>query len=516
MDALDPANALHVVIAGAGLADLYQELDGKALNTLWLPEQSGVESLASRLDQRFTGLRFDSIAIYSHASPGLMDFGPDHTQAEQPAERQAWASIGRHLGEEGDLLIYGCNLAATEAGKELVDRLSALTQADVAASTDLTGSQGNWQLEYQTGRIESSHHDLLTGLTWAGDLGALEAPVRVPLHWVRINEAGTKQLKLGLYATVGAGSSPQLFELDTGAAGFYPVYADSQLAPWWGSDWTATGETVDQSYDSGNSYQANVVHTDLQLFANSDASEPLLLADDVVVGQTISVKNPELKPSDLWPPLSKGSKPPIDGAFFGDFGMAPKKGQKGIDSLAAQLDYGAGVTPGFRVHASSRHPWVQFGLQDSDLRTRSKTLTLNPEGSQSRKGIDYYQNLVVTGLLSFDQAPSGSLTGLLFDTGAPTTLHLAPGQKLARSVLSPDGARISSGTAINVSALSQQSSKNGRPVKLMTFKAGRTINENLMTVQKNSTYYLNTGILPFLSNDLIYNLGEAKLTLIPR
>jgi hypothetical protein len=123
---------------------------------------------------------------------------------------------------------------------------------------------------------------------------------------------------------------------------------------------------------------------------------------------------------------------------------------------------------------------------------------------------------VVTGLLSFDQAPSGSLTGLLFDTGAPTTLHLAPGQKLARSVLSPDGARISSGTAINVSALSQQSSKNGRPVKLMTFKAGRTIDENLMTVQKNSTYYLNTGILPFLSNDLIYNLGEAKLTLIPR
>ena len=63
MDALDPANALHVVIAGAGLADLYHELDGKGLNTLWLPEQSGVESLASRLDQRFTGQRFDSIAI---------------------------------------------------------------------------------------------------------------------------------------------------------------------------------------------------------------------------------------------------------------------------------------------------------------------------------------------------------------------------------------------------------------------------------------------------------------------
>jgi len=60
--------------------------------------------------------------------------------------------------EWADLLIYGCNLAATAEGESLVNALARLTSADVAASDDLTGSAklgGDWELEYRTGTVES-------------------------------------------------------------------------------------------------------------------------------------------------------------------------------------------------------------------------------------------------------------------------------------------------------------------------------------------------------------------------
>ena len=42
------------------------------------------------------------------------------------------------LSEDADILIYGCNLASTEAGVALIDNIAMLTDADVAASDDHT------------------------------------------------------------------------------------------------------------------------------------------------------------------------------------------------------------------------------------------------------------------------------------------------------------------------------------------------------------------------------------------
>jgi len=57
-----------------------------------------------------------------------------------------------------DLLIYGCNLAGSSDGTDLVNSLSDITGADIAASDDVTGNDilgGDWDLEYQTGDIET-------------------------------------------------------------------------------------------------------------------------------------------------------------------------------------------------------------------------------------------------------------------------------------------------------------------------------------------------------------------------
>ncbi|MEG4494914.1 Ig-like domain-containing protein, partial [Microcoleus sp. D3_18_C4] len=64
---------------------------------------------------------------------------------------------GNALTANGDILLYGCDVAAGEVGENFVKRLSEITGADVAASTDKTGNAalgGDWELEKTTGSIE--------------------------------------------------------------------------------------------------------------------------------------------------------------------------------------------------------------------------------------------------------------------------------------------------------------------------------------------------------------------------
>jgi hypothetical protein len=69
------------------------------------------------------------------------------------------AQWGNALSANGDLLLLGCDLAASAEGRELLQSISTLTGADVAASVDDTGSAargGNWDLEYILGQMKTS------------------------------------------------------------------------------------------------------------------------------------------------------------------------------------------------------------------------------------------------------------------------------------------------------------------------------------------------------------------------
>src|SRR6185436_7436554 len=62
------------------------------------------------------------------------------------------------LTSDADILLYGCDIGAGAGGLTLVQTLSGLTGADVAASDDATGFAprgGDWDLEVQTGAIEA-------------------------------------------------------------------------------------------------------------------------------------------------------------------------------------------------------------------------------------------------------------------------------------------------------------------------------------------------------------------------
>ncbi|MDC9821084.1 DUF4347 domain-containing protein, partial [Pectobacterium polonicum] len=102
---------------------------------------------------------YDAIHILSHGNEGQVRLGNLTLDSATAEARSAdLAKFGTALTQDGDLLLYGCDIAQ-DTGKSFVSLLAQLTQADIAASDDLTGATakgGNWQLETMVGNIETT------------------------------------------------------------------------------------------------------------------------------------------------------------------------------------------------------------------------------------------------------------------------------------------------------------------------------------------------------------------------
>ncbi|MDZ4293292.1 MAG: tandem-95 repeat protein, partial [Hydrogenophaga sp.] len=134
------------------------------------PDRDGVEQIAEILRDR-EGV--DAIHIVSHGADGQLFLGSGtlNTATLANAYGDEMDVIAAALSDDADILIYGCDVASTEAGVELMQGLSDATGADVAASTDATGAAelgGDWVLEAQGGQIDT---DALDIAAWQGLLG---------------------------------------------------------------------------------------------------------------------------------------------------------------------------------------------------------------------------------------------------------------------------------------------------------------------------------------------------------
>ena len=102
----------------------------------------------------------DAVHVISHGADGAVQLGDTWLTSETLGERASeLASWGAALAKDADLLFYGCDLAASDDGRSLVDQLAVLTGADVAASSDATGAAaqgGDWELEHRAGVVETS------------------------------------------------------------------------------------------------------------------------------------------------------------------------------------------------------------------------------------------------------------------------------------------------------------------------------------------------------------------------
>ncbi len=138
----------------------------------------GVSQITDILNQA-TG-QYDAIHVLSHGKAGQIKLGATWlSQATLPEHVGEIAGWGNHLTADADILFYGCNVGASESGRQLLEEISVVTGADVAASDDLTGAEslgGDWDLETQVGIIalpipmsqhtlEEWHHLLTVGIT---------------------------------------------------------------------------------------------------------------------------------------------------------------------------------------------------------------------------------------------------------------------------------------------------------------------------------------------------------------
>ena len=96
-----------------------------------------------------------AIHLISHGAPGTLYLGNGELSlgnfASYVEQLKAWAVC--------DLFVYGCNVAAGDAGEEFIHKLHAATQANVVAANHLVGKHdlgGDWNLNFHVGNVQSS------------------------------------------------------------------------------------------------------------------------------------------------------------------------------------------------------------------------------------------------------------------------------------------------------------------------------------------------------------------------
>ena len=133
------------------------------------PDQDGITQIETFLQGQ---KGYDSLHIFSHGSVGTLYLGSTVLTATNiESYASTLKNIGYSLTNTGDILLYGCNIADGLAGQQFIETLAGLTGADVAASNDISGLSGNWNLEIHTGTTDSPIYinNLLTTLAVGDD-----------------------------------------------------------------------------------------------------------------------------------------------------------------------------------------------------------------------------------------------------------------------------------------------------------------------------------------------------------
>ena len=175
------AQQVELLIVDAAVSDretLLNQLNtnGRTIEVLILDASTdGISKISAALAARGD---IAALHILSHGADGKLQLGNTVLDASALAARSAEiAGWGDALKADADILIYGCDVAADAKGTAFVQQLAALTRADVAASSNLTGSAalgGDWILEYVAGNIARFETLAPGGLvTWQGLLATI-------------------------------------------------------------------------------------------------------------------------------------------------------------------------------------------------------------------------------------------------------------------------------------------------------------------------------------------------------
>ncbi len=151
-------NATRLVVIDSGVSNAAalaaSVLPGSAVLNL-APNRDGVQQITQALANR---RNLTSLHIVSKGRVGTLMLGrtllnPNNLGRFSSAI-QRW---GQSLSNNGNIFLYGSNVAEGSVGESFVRRLGGLTRRAIAASIDQTGGirGGDWDFEYRTGPIGS-------------------------------------------------------------------------------------------------------------------------------------------------------------------------------------------------------------------------------------------------------------------------------------------------------------------------------------------------------------------------
>jgi Domain of unknown function (DUF4347) len=146
----------------------------------------GVAQISAALQKR----TYNTVHIVSHGSPGCLYLGNSQlnldTLTDCADQLKSWFS-----SSSPEILLYGCNVAAGDVGKEFINRLHQITNAEIAATAFFTGSAtfgGDWELEVRTGEI-------FAPLVFTADVQQSYASVLATLFVTNTNDSGMGSLR---------------------------------------------------------------------------------------------------------------------------------------------------------------------------------------------------------------------------------------------------------------------------------------------------------------------------------
>lgn len=139
IDVRTPPQVLVAITSNIADADL---LVSKALSNAVVLQLSAARSAIDQITDALSWhSAISSLHIVSHGSPGEIQLGEDSlslaTLQNYQEQLTSWKQVSPQLAQ---IVLYGCRVAVGDAGAELIDKVHALTGAEIAASRMLVGS----------------------------------------------------------------------------------------------------------------------------------------------------------------------------------------------------------------------------------------------------------------------------------------------------------------------------------------------------------------------------------------
>lgn len=173
--------------------------------TLIQRDEDGIDAVTADLAEiAEDGGKVDAVSITAEGHEGNFWLGNAWVTHESIGDyKTQLASWGKALTENADILLYSCFTALGATGDVIVNTLANFTGADVAASTDATGSENydaDWTLERSTGIIEAATPFTDETLAnWDGKLATITV--------ANLNNTGAGSLREAIQTDAAAGDT---------------------------------------------------------------------------------------------------------------------------------------------------------------------------------------------------------------------------------------------------------------------------------------------------------------------